>query len=215
MPSSTRARAHRAAPMAPDERRRAIVDAVVPLLLAHGDDLTTRQIAEAAGIAEGTIFRVFPDKPSLLLAAAEEIINPAGGPLALDEALAGLESLRDRVRVTAERMVARSEQVMVVMMALRRIWMAQPPGEHAGHHEGSDPRLMFAAANERLQEMLTGVFAPHRDELTVDPETAATLLRTLVLGSRHPGDTSAHRLTPDQITDALLDGVRTRSPKEG
>ena len=43
-----------------------IVDAVVPLLLEHGGDVTTRQIAEAAGIAEGTIFRVFPDKAALL-----------------------------------------------------------------------------------------------------------------------------------------------------
>jgi hypothetical protein len=35
----------RAAPMAPDERRRAIVDVVLPLLLEHGSDVTTRQIA--------------------------------------------------------------------------------------------------------------------------------------------------------------------------
>ena len=56
----------RAAPMAADDRRQAIVDAVVPLLLEQGGDVTTRQIAEAAGIAEGTIFRVFPDKAALL-----------------------------------------------------------------------------------------------------------------------------------------------------
>ena len=89
--TATRRRAGRAAPMAPDERRRAIVDAVVPLLLEHGDDVTTRQIAEAAGIAEGTIFRVFPDKAALLLAAAEEIINPATGRAELEAALAGLD----------------------------------------------------------------------------------------------------------------------------
>ena len=65
--------------MAPDDRRRAIVDAVVPLLLAHGDDVTTKQIADAAGIAEGTIFRVFPDKPALLMAAAAETMNPSDG----------------------------------------------------------------------------------------------------------------------------------------
>ena len=49
----------RAAPLSPDERRRAIVDAVLPLLIEHGRAVTTRQMAEAAGIAEGTIFRVF------------------------------------------------------------------------------------------------------------------------------------------------------------
>ena len=69
--------------MAPDERRRAIVDVVVPLLLRARGGVTTKQIAEAAGIAEGTIFRVFPDKAALLMAVAEETMNPsdgAGGP---------------------------------------------------------------------------------------------------------------------------------------
>ena len=80
--------------MAPDDRRRAIVDAVVPLLLEHGDAVTTRQIAEAAGIAEGTIFRVFPDKPALLLAAAEETMDPATARGELTAALEGLTTLR-------------------------------------------------------------------------------------------------------------------------
>ena len=207
MTSPPTRRTGRAAPMAPDERRRAIIDAVVPLLLENGDDVTTKQIAAAAGIAEGTIFRVFPDKPALLMAAAEEVINPVGGPLELSEALAGLDTLHDKVRVTAERMVARSEKVMVVMMALRRIWMSQPNGEHR-HRE--DPRKAFIRADKALHAMLTHVFEPHREELTVEPEVAAVLLRTLVLGSRHPGANPAHQLTPAQITDALLDGVRTR-----
>jgi AcrR family transcriptional regulator len=195
----------RAAPLSPDERRRAILDAVVPLLLEHGDDLTTRQIAEAAGIAEGTIFRVFDDKAALLLEAAREVMNPANGRADLMAALTDIETLRGKVLVTTERMMARSEKVMVVLMALRRIWMSQPHDKHRAH---ANPRTFFEESNRSLHEMLTDVFAPHRDELDVEPETAATLLRTLVLGSRHPGSDPAQRLSAEQITDALLDGVR-------
>src|SRR4051794_36826348 len=68
----------RAVRMSPDERRAAIVAAVLPLLEREGVEVPTRRIAEAAGIAEGTIFRVFPDKRSLLLAVAEETVAPPG-----------------------------------------------------------------------------------------------------------------------------------------
>jgi AcrR family transcriptional regulator len=197
--------------MAPDERRRAIVDAVVPLLLANGDAVTTREIAEAAGIAEGTIFRVFPDKAALLLATAEETMNPATGRADLAAALEGVTTLREKVLITTERLNARSERVMAVMIALRGVWMSQP--EKSGHRHG--PPQFILDANKAVLEMLTEVFEQHRDELTVEPGTAALLLRTLVLGSRHPGVSQDELLTPDQIADALLDGVRRPSRGEG
>ena len=112
MSTSTDAKRKRAAPMAPDERRRAIIDAVVPLLTQHGPDVTTKQIAEAAGIAEGTIFRVFPDKQALLWATAEETINPSGGREHMAATLAGIPDLRGKIIATVEQIVARTEKVL-------------------------------------------------------------------------------------------------------
>src|ERR1700709_646821 len=91
----------RASSMSPDDRRKAIVTALVPLIVERGGEVTTREIAEAAGIAEGTIFRVFPDKKSLLLAAAEEAINPAGGQELFDQAMAGVTDLREQIVLAA------------------------------------------------------------------------------------------------------------------
>lgn len=194
--------------MAPDERRHAIVDAVVPLLLEHGVDLTTKQIAEAAGIAEGTMFRVFKDKAELIMAVAEETMNPADARARLEAALTGVDGLRERVLITIGQMIERSDRVMVLMMALRRQWMAEP-GTH--EHDRSGPPQFVVEAHQALLEMLTSVFEPHATELRVPPERAALLLRTLVLGSRHPGAHHDERLTPEAIADALLDGVRAHT----
>src|SRR3954469_20453262 len=76
----------RASALPPAERRAAIVAATLPLMLEQGTAVTTRQIAEAAGIAEGTIFRVFPDKDALVRAVLDAAFDP--GPV--ERALAAL-----------------------------------------------------------------------------------------------------------------------------
>jgi AcrR family transcriptional regulator len=77
----------RAAALPPDARRSMIVAAALPLLLEHGEMVKTRDIATAAGIAEGTIFRAFATKDDLLAA----VIDAAMDTAALDQALAILQ----------------------------------------------------------------------------------------------------------------------------
>src|SRR5258708_12837417 len=71
--------ARRATALPPGERRSMIVRATLPRLLENGEMVTTRQIADAAGIAEGTIFRVFADKDELIAAVVEMALD--AGPL--------------------------------------------------------------------------------------------------------------------------------------
>ena len=70
------ARTGRAAPLPPDERRRAILVAVQPVLLERGAAVTTRELAHAASVSEGTLFRVFADKPTLLREAVFSALDP-------------------------------------------------------------------------------------------------------------------------------------------
>ena len=88
-----------------EERSTAIVAATLPLFLEQGANVTTREIAQAAGIAEGTIFRVFADKSELLAEVFEAALDTAptnaaiaaiGSDLPFEEQLvAAVEVLRD------------------------------------------------------------------------------------------------------------------------
>jgi len=190
--------------MAPQKRRKAIVDAVIPLLHLHGAAVTTKQVAEAAGIAEGTIFRVFPDKRALLLAAAEEIVNPAGGAAAMAAELAAVPDLRAKITGTVRHLTAMLDEATVVMMALRQVLMES---HDAGERPSGPPPFLAESNRQLLENLTTLLFEPHADQLRVAPERAALVLRSLVFGTWHPGMERAPRLTPEEIADACLHGV--------
>ena len=113
-------RTHRAGPLAADDRRRAIVDAVVPLLVDRGASVTTREMAEAAGIAEGTIFRVFPDKCALIHEAVRVTLDPA--PYL--ERLARIDhdaTLEEQLLEATRTLLERSQAVVALLAVLHTL----------------------------------------------------------------------------------------------
>lgn len=125
----------RARPMSREDRRVAIALATIPLLEEHGSQVSTRQIALAAGVAEGTLFRAFDDKVELLHAAAERAVDPTSAVAEIDD-LPDAGSLVGEVAQVAEVIAARGRRIRRVMLAVHGI-MASDAGRRAAAVRGA------------------------------------------------------------------------------
>jgi AcrR family transcriptional regulator len=197
-------RARRADPLAPDDRRRAIIEAVTPLLIRQGANVTTRQMAEAAGIAEGTIFRVFPDKFALV----HEAVRVNMDPEPVRRQLAGIDpttSIEAQVAEAARLILDYSEKVITLFTAVRSL-----PSKDA--HRSSGPPRYVVDANEAIHHSLTELFERHRDRLRIEPALAAAALRSLIFASAHPSMGFGEQFTVDEIVSVLLTGIVEPAP---
>ena len=189
----------RAAPLAPDDRRQALVDATLPLLHEHGRTVTTKQIAQAAGVAEGTIFRVFDSKDDLVQATVEHALDM--GPFLTDlRAIDPDQDLRAVVRDVAEVLQRRFHDVFSLMT---RMGMIGPPKAH--RHTESDR----AAAREAVVRLLE----PFADELTCPPADLGRALHVVTFAGTHPHLSEGRPLTVPEIVTLVLDGLERKDPR--
>lgn len=181
----------RAQPLAPDERKAMIIDAVIPLLVEHGRGVTSRQIAEAAGIAEGTIFRAFGDKETLVSAAIEKYLDPEPLRDALRAIDPGLP-LEHKVRAVILLMRERFQSVMRIMAVIG----PERPHIPQERHE-------FARIIARIIE-------PEAAALNLPPERVAYVLRLLSFASAFPALNEGLEFSVDELARIALLGVAGR-----
>jgi AcrR family transcriptional regulator len=186
--------------MAPDDRRAALIAATIPLLRAHGTTVSTRQIAEAAGVAEGTIFRVFPDKSSLIRAAVLSAFDPEPTLRALLEC-EPTGPLRDRLKAIAGVLSDRVADIHVLIGLMRTTSGMTDP------HEFREQLVNSAVlVREAIAERLAG----DTRELRRSPTVVAHLLSSVISSSRRGGPfpVPGEPLIPsDEVVDLLLDGL--------
>jgi AcrR family transcriptional regulator len=186
--------------MAPDDRRAALVVATIPLLCKYGRNVTSKQIAEAAGVAEGTIFRAFKMKEELITDA----IKSAFDPLPVLAELDGIDRdlpLRERLVAVTAVLQRRLQQVFHLMMVLG---MTGPPPEVERRRR--DKRPVHASILDRIE----GILEPDRDQFRCSVSEVVRLLRLIAFSGSHPMITDNQLLSPEEIADLLLDGLRQR-----
>lgn len=188
----------RARPMAPAERRDHLIDVTLRLLREHGREVTTKQIAEAAGVAEGTIFRVVDTKEELVDAAIVRAFEPG--------------ALMERIReIDPEQPLEKRLLILVAVLQqrwqatfdlMRRVGLVRPP--HHDHPQADADR-------RRLLDLIVAVIAPDADRLTLPPDLFAHRLRLLTFAGSHPHISDGHLLTPEDVVTTLLHGLQ-RNP---
>jgi AcrR family transcriptional regulator len=179
----------RARPLEPDDRRAMIIEAVIPIIIEHGRDVTTRQLAEAAGIGEGTIFRAFGDKETLVRAAAERYFEPGLISSAIHAIDPGA-SLEQKVSGILEAMRERMRGVHGMMSALGMT--GRPPGP---------------TNRESLDGVIEELLAPNLVELDVSPGRVMQFIRLVSLSASIPSFNAGHEISTEELARMITYGI--------
>jgi AcrR family transcriptional regulator len=181
----------RAQPMAPDERRRMIAEQAVPLFLEHGAALTTRQLADELGIAEGTIFRAFGDKDSLVRAAVQTFMEQSQARMA--------DGLVDPELPLEEKVAFLVHGTRVWMQNMFRM-VALVPREDI-------PQIMHRPRDNGYQAAIAAAFERDADRLTIPVDRLAAIMSIagVAANARRFGD--AQGLTDEELVHFILYGI--------
>lgn len=172
---------------------------------------TTREIARRAGVAEGTMYRHFPDKAALFFAAFEERNAGLLEEIARLPKQAGSRTVRDNLRQSLTRLATLRDEILPLELSLRadpdlardhqRVLTELPEGPPPG-----PPRHLAAylAAEQRL-----GRIRPDIDPIATAITLLATLIGLALLPQLPNGAGTSHFL--DAAVDITLEGIEPRT----
>ncbi|MFI6816062.1 TetR/AcrR family transcriptional regulator [Nonomuraea sp. NPDC050328] len=188
----------RAPAMSVEQRRAMIVAAALPLVAEHGAAVTTGQIARAAGVGEGTIFRVFADKDEVLQACMAAAMNP-------DHALRELASI-SLDEPLAARLIQAAEALRAHLGRLGTVAAALYTSSGHRHDRAAAGRPAPSGREASMQatlEAVTELVEPDRAALRLDPQQVAAAFLGLLFVRPLP---AGAELTPADLVDVLLHG---------
>jgi AcrR family transcriptional regulator len=190
------------------ETRARLIEAAIAVVHEVGyAHASTRAIARAAGVAEGTIYRHFPDKSALFFAAVMEANAPILDWVSLLPDRAGHSTVEKNLTDCLVRLASLRDQLLPLELALaadpellaqrRRALAAEAEGRLPGPPEGI---AAYLAAEQALG----------RVRADIDPRVTAIVLLSMLLGLAMIPDDGAAGVEvhlPSAIR-LLLEGIR-------
>ncbi len=187
--------------LAPDDRREQIVEAAAHLYTTHGyDEVSTTELARAAGVSRGLLSHYFPTKRSLYLAALRRFVEMPEVPLPVVEG--GLE---ERVRGSVRGWMDQVEHGRAAWLAVAGL---------AGHPDEDITQLMMRAVERTIDQIceVTGL-SDQREEPAVRAALHGYAGFVVTISRQWLQEEQLDRSqTEDLLTGVLLDLVHTRIP---
>ncbi|MEV6081418.1 TetR/AcrR family transcriptional regulator [Streptomyces sp. NPDC052069] len=200
-PKDNQTTRRRAPAMTPEERRAMVIQTAIPLIAEYGAAVTTAKIARAAGIGEGTIFRVFADKDELLQACIAEALSPEHAVRELD-AIDVSQPLPDRLAEAAEALQAHMSRMGAILGSL---------GHRGGKHPGTVRGAGRDESTARIRAALAELLEPDRAALRRPPEQIAALFFGLLF--TQPRTEDEPDLASRELVEVFLHGALSGGAK--
>ena len=177
-------------------RQEQILESVLDIVLERGVSVTSRELADAAGVAEGTLFKVFDTKENLLRALAAK---EGGMADAVGEWLATVDAasmtLEDLVHGIIHSAIAQYRRSFELFYAL-------------GPYMDSPDRESIVQFERELQSWIEAL-RPHAAKLRTSPESAASILRMHAVAASDITAVWGQPISPAEHADIFLHGITT------
>lgn len=188
-----------------EARREEILDAATELFAEHGySDAVTQALADRIGVGKGTLYRCFPSKQELFLAAVDRVMRRLREHV--DQKLVGIEEPLDQIAIGVRRFLDFFEahpKYAELLVQERALFKDRPMPTYLAHRHASAPRWralyrrlidegrMRKVSVERLSDMIGDLLY-------------GTIFTNVFSGRRRPSAEQAQ-----DILDFLFEGILT------
>ncbi len=209
-----------------ETRRTQILEAAARIFARKGfDRATVSDVAQAAGLSEGSIYNYFRSKEDLLIHIPEHLVQPVLAPV-FDEEPRSVAEIEQRLLVLSRAMVARVQEyapfLQVFLSALPHL---------SGPARERYMQLLPTYAGERLESLLRAGIRRQIFRADLDPAIVARVLPGMLLMFLMTREVLGQRLVPHEYDEIAREAVRVflygtilrasaaqdvgRGPKEG